>query len=183
MSFDWMKRATYFVTASKYKKPHPVKLNDKNGSGIYLTPGAAYLLASGQYPGATESHINFPQKGNEPLKIKMYYASSTYKKVNELHFNPYNGDVVYSSLFENYNAGDKLKHSNRDLHTGAFFGLFGKILAFLASLIATSMPVTGFAVWYGRNKKKKPSANRKPVARKVNPVSPIIKEEINVQPT
>ncbi len=44
---------------------------------------------------------------------------------------------------------------NYDIHVGAVLGLPGKIMAFFASLIAASLPVTGFYVWCGRKKKKK----------------------------
>jgi uncharacterized iron-regulated membrane protein len=44
---------------------------------------------------------------------------------------------------------------NYDIHTGAIIGLPGKILAFFASLIAASLPVTGFMIWLGRRNKKK----------------------------
>lgn len=182
MSFEWMKRVTYFVTASEYKKPKPIKMEGREIKVALLAPAAVYRYATMQYPGAAETHLNFPQKANEPLKIKMHYPSSSYKKVNELHFNPYSGNIVYTSLYKNYNAGDKVKHSNRDLHTGAFFGLFGKILAFLASLVAASMPVTGFTIWYARNKKKKPASKRSAAARVDNPVSVISNKEIIVQP-
>ncbi|MEO8961981.1 MAG: PepSY-associated TM helix domain-containing protein [Ginsengibacter sp.] len=43
---------------------------------------------------------------------------------------------------------------NYDIHTGQLLGLAGKILAFLASLIAASLPITGFYIWWGRKKKK-----------------------------
>ena len=50
---------------------------------------------------------------------------------------------------------DKLIRMNYDIHTGAIIGIAGKILMFFASLIAASLPVTGFYIWCGRNKKKK----------------------------
>ena len=34
------------------------------------------------------------------------------------------------------------------------WGITGKIIAFFASLIAASLPVTGFLIWRGRHKKK-----------------------------
>jgi len=40
----------------------------------------------------------------------------------------------------------------------------GKILAFCASLIAASLPVTGFYIWWGRRKKNN-AANRKVVSK------------------
>jgi uncharacterized iron-regulated membrane protein len=43
---------------------------------------------------------------------------------------------------------------NYDIHVGAILSLPGKILAFFASLICASLPVTGFIIWWGRRKKK-----------------------------
>jgi uncharacterized iron-regulated membrane protein len=48
---------------------------------------------------------------------------------------------------------------NYDLHVGAIAGLTGKIIAFIASLICASLPVTGFLVWYLKKYKKKPTAD------------------------
>ncbi len=46
---------------------------------------------------------------------------------------------------------------NYDIHTGAILSLPGKILAFCASLICASLPITGFLLWWGRRKKAKQS--------------------------
>ena len=56
---------------------------------------------------------------------------------------------------EEAKAADKLLSMNYDIHTGAIIGLSGKILAFFASLIAASLPVTGFYIWWGRRSKNK----------------------------
>lgn len=40
------------------------------------------------------------------------------------------------------------------LHMGSWMGLTGKILTFITGLVATSLPVTGFLVWWGKQKKK-----------------------------
>ncbi|MBZ4189441.1 PepSY-associated TM helix domain-containing protein [Niabella beijingensis] len=43
------------------------------------------------------------------------------------------------------------------LHMGQWWGQLGKLSTFLAGIIATSLPITGFLIWWGRrNKKKKP---------------------------
>nr|WP_262897652.1 PepSY domain-containing protein [Algoriphagus lutimaris] len=34
-----------------------------------------------------------------------------------------------------------------DFHIGSVWGLTGRILAYLASLIGASLPITGFLVW------------------------------------
>lgn len=43
---------------------------------------------------------------------------------------------------------------NYDIHTGNVLGLGGKFLVFFASLVAASLPVTGFCIWLGGRKGK-----------------------------
>jgi uncharacterized iron-regulated membrane protein len=83
--------------------------------------------------------------------------------------------------FDKASAADKIYRMNYDIHTGAIIGLPGKILAFFASLIAASLPVTGFLIWWGRRTKRKAEAkiNLRPTdARKNTEMpSPIVKEK------
>jgi uncharacterized iron-regulated membrane protein len=56
---------------------------------------------------------------------------------------------------------------NYDIHVGAVLGLTGKFIAFFASLICASLPITGFYIWWGKRKKKsakqiKPATRRLP---------------------
>jgi len=44
---------------------------------------------------------------------------------------------------------------NYDIHTGAIFGLPSRIALFFASLIAASLPITGFYFWWGKIRKRK----------------------------
>ena len=51
---------------------------------------------------------------------------------------------------------------NYDIHVGSILGFPGKVMAFLASLIGASLPITGFLVWYGRKFKKRKNQTNKP---------------------
>lgn len=54
------------------------------------------------------------------------------------------------------------------LHMGTWLGPLGKLATFLGGLISTSLPITGFLIWWGRRKKKK---------RKVNPSKSTVSTE------
>ena len=60
----------------------------------------------------------------------------------------------------------KLIALNYDLHTGSSMGKIGKILAFLASLIAVGLPVTGFIIWL--KKGNKTSKQNKAIAKGIS---------------
>jgi uncharacterized iron-regulated membrane protein len=88
----------------------------------------------------------------------------TYWKLDYRYFDQYTlkelpVDHIYGRITE-ADAADKLLRMNYDIHTGAILGLPGKMLAFFASLICASLPVTGFYIWLGRRKKVKASEKR-----------------------
>lgn len=74
----------------------------------------------------------------------IYYDQHTFKEIPVTH--PY-------SRYKNASVADKIMRMNYDIHIGAIGGLPGKIIAFIASLFAASLPVTGFMIWLGRRKK------------------------------
>lgn len=107
------------------------------------------------YPGAEEMHINFPHEGKAFLHIKFFYPSTWYRKESDFWFEAEGLRPVAQHLYENYNRADIYRKANYEFHTGRGLGQAGKLLAFLASLFAASLPVTGFYIWYGRRAKKK----------------------------
>jgi uncharacterized iron-regulated membrane protein len=75
----------------------------------------------------------------------------------------------YSIPFAEASFAQKLRKMNYDIHIGTILGFPGKVLAFLASLIGASLPITGFLIWYGRKfKKKNPKYNGKSLMRSVD---------------
>lgn len=50
---------------------------------------------------------------------------------------------------------EKVENYVWQLHMGQWWGQIGKLITFLTGLIATSLSVTGFIIWWGRKKKKK----------------------------
>jgi len=54
---------------------------------------------------------------------------------------------------------------NYDIHVGAIAGLTGKVIAFLASLVSASLPVTGFIIWFDRERRKR-GRNKRNKSRK-----------------
>ncbi|WP_276131846.1 PepSY domain-containing protein [Polluticoccus soli] len=62
---------------------------------------------------------------------------------------------------------------NYDIHVGAVLGLPGKMLAFFASLIIASLPITGTLIWWGRRKKSKQSQNTQKASVKHNEMSSV----------
>ena len=54
---------------------------------------------------------------------------------------------------------EKIENLYWMFHMGTWLGWFGKLVTFIGGLISTSLPITGFIIWWGRRKKR--SKNRK----------------------
>lgn len=116
-----------------------------------------YRTAIQKYPGATTTTLSIKKNGD--LRLKLLYPYEWSRNQNTFYFNATTGQLLRYKLYKEYNTADILEASNYEIHTGRFFGVFGKIVAFLASLISASLPVTGFIIWLKKKKKTNNSKN------------------------
>lgn len=65
----------------------------------------------------------------------------------------YNGSRI--PIEESLLRHEKIEIFVWQLHMGQWWGQIGKLSTFLAGVIATSLPITGFLIWWGRRKKRK----------------------------
>ena len=107
-----------------------------------------------------ESHaVYFANLPSDPIEVIVNHRPGTYYNADYFHYDQYTGTSLkalgsWDGKYSEAKLADKIARMNYDIHVGAILGLPGKILAFFASLIAASLPVTGFMVWRGRLKKK-----------------------------
>jgi len=65
--------------------------------------------------------------------------------------NKYSGDEI--NYPKEVQMHEVIEHMNFDLHVGYWGGMFGKIFTFVIGIICTSLPITGFLIWWGRRNK------------------------------
>ncbi|MHA6727144.1 PepSY-associated TM helix domain-containing protein [Chryseobacterium sp. A301] len=74
---------------------------------------------------------------------------------HKMYFDKNSGDLLLHVPYGHLGFGEKAVLANFDVHTGQIWGLFGKVIAFLAGLVLASLPVTGFLIWWAKRKKAK----------------------------
>ena len=92
------------------------------------------------------------QDPDDSYEILVYHNDNNYYNQSEFFYDRYTLKPLEmeGSKFSEAKFADKLSMMNYDIHVGSILGFPGKVLAFLASLIGASLPITGFLVWYGR---------------------------------
>jgi uncharacterized iron-regulated membrane protein len=102
------------------------------------------------------------------IGITAYAQSLHYYKSDEYVFEKYTGKLLKQTTHSKKSPGMKMNDMNYDLHVGQVLGLTTKIIAFLASLICASLPITGFIIWLGKRKKSKSKKVKEVVHRRVH---------------
>ncbi|WP_231426547.1 PepSY domain-containing protein [Pedobacter sp. Leaf250] len=168
MGFQWFAKSVYFVssggkTLNQFEETYSdttrntkLKLNASAADQIWKS----YIDADPKFNGSLDVHI--PENEKASIEVAKNPDSDTYWKADYRYYDQHTlKEIEVKHVFgklKNASVADKIMRMNYDIHVGAIAGLPGKIIAFLASLIAASMPVTGVLIWIGRNKKKKKPA-------------------------
>jgi len=169
IAFDWVTRGIY--KTANLGKAHPDEkvvpvsdttkmLPNKSLSSIDIAFEEAQRLSSQ----AQMYLIYDPARKNESVGVTAYAQSLHFYKSDQYYFDRYNGKLLKLLPHSQKSNGMKMNDMNYDIHVGQILGLPGKIIAFLASLICASLPVTGFIVWLGKRKKPKRNAKMKEIA-------------------
>lgn len=160
-SYKWMNKGLY--TMANLGKSYPLEKkkfkSDSTAVALYpqsnlvidhvyqqvrkTSPEAKYLLF---IPGAGKG---------APLSVTAYLEPMHFRYSDNYLFDRYSGKQLNFMPYAQKSAGMKLNNMNYDIHTGQIAGFFGKIIAFLCSLISASLPVTGLILYLGKKKKPK----------------------------
>jgi uncharacterized iron-regulated membrane protein len=126
-----------------------------------------YVQMKAEHADAETIEVHFPTSDSASIEVAVNTDADTYWKSDYRYFDQYTLQELpvthIYGRFKNTTGADKLLRMNYDIHVGAILGFPGKVLAFFASLIAASLPVTGFIIWWGRRKKK--AAGQKKLVR------------------
>lgn len=173
--FPFAKKSLHFIASGEYKLPETtsktvVSTIPDSLSGTEMPMEKAYANAWNEYPEAYSIALTTPADSQGTIHATIRPDSQTYYNRSTLQYDRYTGELLDADRYEDKGAGAKLVAMNYDIHVGAIGGLPGKIIAFLASLVCGSLPITGFIIWWDRKKRqwaKEKIRNKKQQERKV----------------
>jgi uncharacterized iron-regulated membrane protein len=128
----------------------------------------AFVAAQLGSPSAEMFMIEDEASNSSTVEIFAFAKSLHYYNSDTYEFDKYTGKLLKYLPQAKKSAGLKMNEMNYDLHVGQIGGLTTKIIAFLASLICASLPVTGFIIWLGKRKKSKSKTVKGVVHRRVH---------------
>ncbi|MEN2398241.1 PepSY-associated TM helix domain-containing protein [Flavobacterium sp. MC2016-06] len=125
---------------------------DKNN---LLAVDKAFIETMKHQPKAEMFFVMMPQKKGDIVSTGAYPHTLRFDHQSNYYFHPNDGKLIQSDPYDKKSLGLQVVEMNYGIHTGQILDLPGKIIAFIVSLIAAALPVTGFVIWYGRRKKSK----------------------------
>jgi uncharacterized iron-regulated membrane protein len=181
--FEWFAKSLFWATSGgKATTEFSMPLSDTTATVVTKEAKAIDLIwqkmkiENPGYTGIMEVHL--PEHKSTSIEVALNPDGNTYWKADYRYFDQYTLKEIevkhaYGKL-KNASVAEKIQRMNYDIHVGAVAGLTGKIIAFLASLLCASMPVTGFLIWWGRKKKAK-----KPLSRDASHASTNVMDACN----
>lgn len=158
-AFQWFQSTVYAVAARSTEPPAQVDIKSDSTKRIAAIPfDIAFERAKVKFKAVARIGMSPAEGGTTTIYATGYRGEETYWNYDELQFDQYTGELLHRKNQSDKNAGETLIGMNYDIHVGAILGLPGKILAFFASFIAASLPITGFIIWWGKKKKKNPAS-------------------------
>jgi uncharacterized iron-regulated membrane protein len=103
-------------------------------------------------------------KSNDELKITTIIKNDrnnwlNFYVPNKIEFGK-SGEVIKQSRYADLPLHEQFVAVAKPLHTGEIMGLWSTILYFIISLIAASLPITGFIIWWKKGGRPKAKAKR-----------------------
>lgn len=152
--FEWVNKGLYNIAGggAAYKDwPSPVS-NITNTTADNIDD-RAFQSAIHYFNQPYEAvYINYPRTLTGAIAVYVYPSSKLSYNTNDYYFDQYTGLSLVKDEYAFRNGGEQLRSMYYDIHIGKILGFPGQLLVFFASLIAASLPITGFLIWRGRNK-------------------------------
>jgi uncharacterized iron-regulated membrane protein len=163
---SWFNKSVYWAVSGGQEKPKwevskSDTLNiDKAEYTLSERIDQVWAKVVSKHPYEEEISIYWPEQDDPAASIGAYVYP---KAFDGFQYDSYNFDQYtlapiprsYFGEYKNANAAEKLERMYYGIHVGSILGLPGKILAFLASFLGATLPVTGVYIWWGRRKKNK----------------------------
>lgn len=96
------------------------------------------------YPDAPQITVQ-----NEAASVTLSTCGNP-RAADQFTFNRRSGELTPATAYADANPTDKVRGWIYSVHTGAFGGIFTRILWLLAALLGASLPLTGYYIWIRR---------------------------------
>lgn len=150
-----VKSAVFSLFGSTGKEPAIYRIKHPTDSNRTALP-LEVLLAPYRKELSNKKQLTstLPSERSGTILVRLEETATLLTFEGEQQFvDQYSGEKI--KIADDIQQADRLLNKTISLHIGAWYGMLGKTLTFVACLICTSLPITGFIIWYNRKFKKR----------------------------
>jgi len=96
-----------------------------------------------------------PSKNGTYTMTYLFADSTHYRETNSMEIDVQKQEVVKQMKYQDKKLNEKIASSILPLHSGEFFGWFGRMAYFISSALMALFAITGYMLYYDRWKKKR----------------------------
>lgn len=154
-SYSWYRQgAVYVLTGKSGGAGGRERETAKDAPPVTLAPAWAQMLKTDGTRYEKVS-ISLPQ-GEGPIAMRVLPKGARFDRMtDELRFDAATGALVKADRYATRSTGAVLAGNFYPLHTGAFFGMIGRILLMLSSITMPLFTVTGLLLYFARRRAKR----------------------------
>lgn len=164
-SLSWFSKAVYAVTSGGEElKSYTLPMSDtlQTSRPLVKPLDRLYHRLRQEEPAATTFYFALPTETDGVIRVSVVHKRGSYYQTDNLFFDrntlaSLQGSGPYAGKYREASPADKFRRMNLEIHDGRIFGLPGKMLMFLASLVGASLPITGFVIWRKKSKSRRRS--------------------------
>jgi uncharacterized iron-regulated membrane protein len=140
-------------------KPEEIRHADGGTGASRQTYGDAWTSFENwqtAYDAVKAQNVNAPSITVSEGKVEVSLGNyGNNRAADSYSFDSQTGKITGEQSYADNAAGDKMRGWIYAVHTGAWAGIIGRILAFLAALLGASLPLTGYYIWIKRLRSKR----------------------------
>lgn len=155
-SYEWVSDGIYYLgnLGEDVETDHHIE-NIEKKKPISKDPVDVAFYETMELAPNHEMYFVWTEGEDHPVVTGAYTESLDYDHQSNYYYHPQTGELLQKQPYESKSTGLKLQEMSYGIHTGQYFGMVGKIVAFILSLFVASLPVTGFVIWWGRKNRMK----------------------------
>lgn len=163
-AFDGFAKTIYKITGENHsiiqQKLPLSELSQKGNGSVSKTIDKVWYQLENEMSDAYKAvELILPQTDSTAILVRANPSEKIFYKTDHRYFDQYTGKEFegaygWGKYSDVRTLSDRIRRMNYDIHIGAVLGYPGRIAAFLAALIAASLPITGLLIWLGKRKNK-----------------------------
>ncbi|MEM1122542.1 MAG: PepSY-associated TM helix domain-containing protein [Bacteroidota bacterium] len=181
-SFSWFNKSVQWVAngGKHVKRKRTVYKSTIPDEETKIAFNEVYEALKAKHPNERTYQIYIPKDSTSAIlsRVMGYERSPAFAYY---YFDQYSGQLLGDSYWKDYPTGEKVRSYNYDIHTGRIGGTIGKLIAFLVSFVAATLPVTGFYIWWERTKRARKHRQRQTANLKKRDIRPTLPTRVGTK--